>query len=78
MNAKREPNKKGEWTGGTLAILCFCLVFILFGWSAKYFGLGISFIVMGLTLYWSRRDKDHLFLMVIGLVICILYFIEKL
>lgn len=75
---EKEPNKKVERVGGVLAFLVFLLIISLYGFSTIFLALVTVSIISDGVLYWSRRNREYLWMVVVGVVVWIFLFIYLL
>lgn len=75
---EKVPNEKVERVGAVLALLAFFLIISFRGLSATLLILGTLLIVVNGALYWSRRNVDYLWIVVVGVAGCVFYLIDLL
>lgn len=75
---KKEPNRKLEYTGGILGLLCLLCVFMMYGLRSGTLASLVASLVYESARYWSRRDRERLIATVVlsALIIIFLYLTE--
>lgn len=76
-NKKRKPNKKAERVGAVVGLICFLFTLGFLGYSAKYLAMAIFSFIVGLTIYFSRRNMgSFIFAFALGIILTIIYIVE--